>query len=66
MWSPFWRNLSAEAVSEAHALGLAVVPWTVNEPADIDRMLEFAVDGLITDYPDRARRLFAQRGAAVD
>jgi glycerophosphoryl diester phosphodiesterase len=66
VWSPFWRNLSADAVSEAHALGLAVVPWTVNEPADIDRMLEFAIDGLITDYPDRARRLFAQRGAAVD
>jgi glycerophosphoryl diester phosphodiesterase len=66
VWSPFWRNVSAALVAEARALGLAVVPWTVNAPADIERMLDLGVDGLITDYPDRAREVFARRGIAVD
>lgn len=66
VWSPFWRNVSAELVGEARALGLAVVPWTVNTPGDIERMVDLGVDGLITDYPDRARQVLARRGIAVD
>lgn len=65
-WSPLWRNLTPDLVVEAHGLGLAVVPWTVNEPADIERMLDLGVDGLITDYPDRARSILAKRGVSVD
>lgn len=65
-WSPFWRNLTAEAVAEARGLGLAVIPWTVNEPGDIERMLDLGVDGLITDYPDRARAVLEQRAVPVD
>jgi glycerophosphoryl diester phosphodiesterase len=62
IWSPFWRNLSPGLVEEAHALGLAVLPWTVNEPADLDRIVGLGVDGLITDYPDRARAVLKARG----
>jgi glycerophosphoryl diester phosphodiesterase len=65
-WSPFWRNLTAELVTEARDLGLAVIPWTVNEPSDIERMLDLGVDGLITDYPDRARAVLDRRGVPVD
>jgi glycerophosphoryl diester phosphodiesterase len=65
-WSPFWRNLTAELVTEARDLGLAVIPWTVNEPSDIERMLDIGVDGLITDYPDRARAVLDRRGVRVD
>jgi glycerophosphoryl diester phosphodiesterase len=64
-WSPFWRNLTGELVQEAKALGLAVLPWTVNEPADLDRMIALGVDGLITDYPNRARVAMAARGLAL-
>jgi glycerophosphoryl diester phosphodiesterase len=66
IWSPLWRNLTAELVAEARALGLAVIPWTVNEPADIERVLDLEVDGLITDYPDRARAVLARRNVRVD
>jgi glycerophosphoryl diester phosphodiesterase len=61
-WSMFWRNLSESQVGEAHALGLKVLPWTVNEPADMARLIDWRVDGLITDYPDRLRKVMAQKG----
>jgi glycerophosphoryl diester phosphodiesterase len=61
-WSPFWRNVDATGVAEAKALGLAVVPWTVNDPAEMGRLIELGVDGLITDYPDRLRTVLAEKG----
>jgi glycerophosphoryl diester phosphodiesterase len=62
VWSPFWRNLTKERIGEARALGLVVIPWTVNEPADLEAMLELGVDGIITDYPDRLVKLVADKG----
>lgn len=61
-WSPYHGDLSEATLAEAHALGLRVVPWTVNEPAVIDRLLAWGVDGLISDYPDRLRAALARRG----
>ena len=61
-WSPFWRNVSAANVAEAHGLGLKVIPWTVNEPADMANLINLKVDGLITDYPDRGLQVLAQKG----
>ncbi|MEZ5844843.1 MAG: glycerophosphodiester phosphodiesterase [Hyphomicrobiaceae bacterium] len=58
-WSVFHRDLTGEALGEAHALGLKVIVWTVNEPAAIRRYLAMGVDGIITDYPDRARAVIA-------
>ena len=54
VWSPFYRDLTEETVVEAHALGLRVVVWTVNEVEDMLALARLGVDGIITDYPDRA------------
>jgi glycerophosphoryl diester phosphodiesterase len=62
VWSPFWRNLTAETLAESHKLGLKVVPWTVNEPADMSRLIELKVDGLITDYPEQGLAILAEKG----
>lgn len=62
VWSPAASDLDADRVAEAYALGLAVVPWTVNEPAEMRRLIEAGVDGLITDYPNRLRALLTERG----
>jgi len=62
VWSPLDANLTETNVAEAHALGLRVVPWTVNEPAAIDRALDLGVDGIISDYPDRVRAALSARG----
>jgi glycerophosphoryl diester phosphodiesterase len=61
-WSPFWPNVAKANVEESHALGLAVLPWTVNDPREMARLIDLGVDGLITDYPDRARRVMADKG----
>jgi glycerophosphoryl diester phosphodiesterase len=62
IWSPSAADLDDTKVQEAHALGLQVLPWTVNERADMERLIAWGVDGLITDYPDRARALLRERG----
>lgn len=54
IWSPDSEMLTAESVRDAHDRGLAVVPWTVNEQTDIDAMVAMGVDGIISDYPERA------------
>ena len=70
-WSPDYLDLSASQVAEAHALGLLVIPWTVNEPADMRRILAMDVDGMISDRPDLLRavlsdqRLGGRAGAIV-
>lgn len=62
VWSPFFQDLTEAATREAQGLGLKVIPWTVNETTDMDRLLGWKVDGLITDYPDRLRSVMEKRG----
>src|SRR5690348_16091517 len=59
VWSPFWRNLSPETLAESHKLGLQVIPWTVNDPANIARLIDQKVDGVITDYPEQGLAIAA-------
>lgn len=54
IYSPYYRLLSKEKITRLHEQGIRVVPWTVNERADMQRLKQWGVDGLITDYPDRA------------
>jgi glycerophosphoryl diester phosphodiesterase len=65
VWSPYFGEVTLEAVREAQQAGLKVVVWTVNESRDIERMIDFGVDGIISDYPDRLRRIAAERGLAL-
>ncbi|GGK26823.1 glycerophosphodiester phosphodiesterase [Salinarimonas ramus] len=62
VWSPHHGDVDADRLAEAKGLGLAVVPWTVNEIADMRRLVDLGVDGLITDYPNRLRALLVERG----
>src|SRR5262245_5954374 len=65
VWSPNYLDVEARQVEEAHALGLVVVPWTVNETADIERVLAMGVDGIISDRPDRLRAALEAKGIPV-
>ncbi|MFT2093652.1 glycerophosphodiester phosphodiesterase [Acidiphilium multivorum] len=64
-WAPFHATLEEDDVREAHALGLAVLPWTVNAPEAFDRMIRLGVDGIISDRPDLARAAIGRAGLQV-
>lgn len=61
VWAPHFRDLDADGMAAARAAGISVLGWTVNEPADIARMIDLGVNGIITDYPGRAQRVLAAR-----
>ena len=64
-WSPEYRDVDEARLAEAHALGLRVVVWTVNDPAQVARLLAMGVDGLISDRPDVVREVMRKRGMAL-
>jgi glycerophosphoryl diester phosphodiesterase len=53
---------NAAFVERAHGLGLAVHVWTIDEPAEIRRLLDLGVDGIMTDRPEVLRTVFEERG----
>ena len=65
MWSPNYRNLTEATLAESKSLGLTVIPWTVNERADMVRLIAMGVAGIITDYPDRLRAVMAEKGGPL-
>ena len=50
---PSWGDVTPELVAAAHRYGLLVHPYTVDEEADMERLIGFGVDGIFTNYPDR-------------
>lgn len=58
------RIVTRRFVRRAHRDGLRVFVWTVNRPDDMRRLLEWGVDGLVTDFPGRLRRVVEERRAA--
>jgi len=66
VWAPEHGDLTQPGLAEAHELGLGVVPWTVNRPADVRRLAGWGVDGLITDYPDAAVQALGTSGGCVE
>jgi glycerophosphoryl diester phosphodiesterase len=64
-WSPFHGDLTEADLREARALGLRVLPWTVNDRPTMERLIAWGVDGLITDDPELGREAMAARGVAL-
>ncbi len=60
IWSPYHLEVDARSVSEAQALGLQVIVWTVNEKVRMRELIAMGVDGIITDYPDRLRAVMTE------
>lgn len=61
-FAPEFRAVRGQDVTALHAAGIPVVTWTVNEPADMQRLLDLGIgqllgDGIISDHPDRLAAL---------
>lgn len=57
VYSPYFKLLTEDRVRFLHQKGIRVIPWTVNEKRDMERLRSWRVDGIITDYPDRSASL---------
>ncbi|MDN6323792.1 MAG: glycerophosphodiester phosphodiesterase [Corynebacterium sp.] len=63
--SPAYEDVDAASfITRAHDAGLRVVPWTINEAADMEEYVDAGADGVITDYPTRLRDILQERGVA--
>jgi glycerophosphoryl diester phosphodiesterase len=50
-------------VPALHALGIRVVPWTTNDPAQMKKLIALGIDGLISDRPDLLQQALAEARA---
>ncbi len=57
---PRYDMLDKELVEEAHNLGMKVGTWVINDEHDLQRVLEFGVDMVASDYPDRIIKALKQ------
>ena len=61
IYSPNFQNLTHEIVKKIQEKKIRVIPWTVNSIDDIVKILEWDVDGIISDYPDRVKYLLNEK-----
>lgn len=59
-YSPHFSLVDEAMISYCQKNNMKIVPWTVNEIADLEKMKTFKLDGIITDYPDRAVKIFGK------
>lgn len=55
--SPYYKWVDKSLVDACHQMNMRILPWTVNEKDDMAKLIKMGVDGLITDYPDRAQEV---------
>ena len=64
-WSSYYREITAGDIALAHELGLLVKVWTVNDVAHMESLIAMGVYGIITDYPDRLRKVLEKNGSPL-
>lgn len=57
VYSPYYSLVTEDLVKTAHEAGVQVLPWTVDEEAEMKRLMALGVDGIITNAPDKLIRL---------
>lgn len=57
IYSPYFKLINEKKIEGLHNQDVKVIPWTVNDPDDMLKLVQQGVDGLITDYPNRANAL---------
>ena len=58
VYSPKYTFVDEAMVAKVHAAGMEILPWTTDDEPDLQRLARLGVDGVITNYPDRALKLF--------
>ena len=53
VYSPYYKLIDKQKIKAIHKTGMRIIPWTVNDPDEMEQLVDWGVDGIITDYPDR-------------
>lgn len=53
IYSPYYKFIDEALVKKVHDRGMRLIPWTINEVEEMEKLIELGVDGIITDYPNR-------------
>ncbi len=57
VYSCYYELLTPQIITDIQKEGIKVIPWTINELAEMQKLIDWGVDGIITDYPDIAQQL---------
>jgi glycerophosphoryl diester phosphodiesterase len=60
--SPYYKEATKALIDEAHGVGMKMVPWTVNKREEMIRLIEWGVDGIISDRPDILKEVLIEKG----
>ena len=60
-YHPRYTALTLRSVAEMKAHNVRILPWTVNKEKDMIRLIDMGVDALITNYPDKAKKMIEQK-----
>jgi glycerophosphoryl diester phosphodiesterase len=52
IYSPAYVLATDELIKKCHQQNIKVIPWTVNDKKEIDRLKALGADGIISDYPN--------------
>ena len=58
--SPYYKEIAEKDVREAHRLGLKIIPWTINDERTMRKLIDWGVDGIITDRPDVLKKVLEE------
>lgn len=61
VYSPYHLLVTSSLIEYGQKEGIRVIPWTVNDLDTMKKLAQMGVDGIITDYPDRAQGLFEKK-----
>ncbi|MBC8109667.1 MAG: glycerophosphodiester phosphodiesterase [Verrucomicrobia bacterium] len=61
VYSPYFRLIDQNTLDYCQKYNIALIPWTVNEIADMEVMQKLNLSGIITDFPDRAVKVFRKK-----
>jgi len=61
IYSPYYQLVTKELVKQCHDKKIKIIPWTINEIADIKKTIDLQVDGIISDYPNRVIELIQKK-----
>ena len=65
IYSPYYKMVTGNVVETVHDLGMAIIPWTVNDTTAMKALIGLGVDGIITDYPNKTEATKVKRGITV-